>query len=45
MNDELYDEVNDDSEGFVGLGEISADEVNKSFMNNDYVEINVHSRL
>ena len=38
MDDELYDEVNDDSEGFVGLGEISADEVNKSFMNNDYVD-------
>ena len=41
MNDELYDEVNDDSEGFVGLGEISADEVNKSFMNNDYVDTEI----
>ena len=36
--DDLYDEVNNDGEDFeefAGLGELSADEVNKSFMNND----------
>lgn len=41
MNDELYDEINKEDEvveEFAGLGEISADEVNKSFMNNEIVD-------
>ncbi len=36
--DDLYDEINtedEEVEEFAGLGEISADEVNKSFMNNE----------
>ncbi len=43
MNDELYDEINQEDEvveEFAGLSDISADEVNKSFINNEFSDNN-----